>query len=55
MGFASEPGSRAKDLYAQGIRLHRLFLVDSGRCPAWVRYLMGVPITLDKREEECGP
>jgi glycosyltransferase involved in cell wall biosynthesis len=45
VGFASEPGSRAPDVRAHGMRLHRLYFVDSGRYPAWVRYLLGAPVS----------
>ena len=45
VGFASEPGRRTEDMRAQGIRLHRLYFVDPGRYPAWVRYLLGVPVS----------
>lgn len=45
VGFASDRGPLETELEADRIPFHRLYFLDSGRYGAWVRYLLGLPLS----------
>lgn len=44
VGCAAEPGAWSQELADAGVRLHRLYLLNSVRYPLWLRLSVGLPI-----------
>jgi glycosyltransferase involved in cell wall biosynthesis len=44
VGCAAQPGAWSRELADAGVRLHRLYLLSSGRYPIWLRLSVGLPL-----------
>ena len=44
VGFAAQPEAWSHELADAGVRLHRLYLLHSGRYPVWLRLSVGLPL-----------